>query len=113
MIRFEDIAFGDMLYLVDVNHVGWYAVEACYWDIGIKRVGLIKDESISMDITSQDMHLVQNHIRSAAVPGAIEALEQIASGKVATPYGSRVGNVFEAQEIASAALRAVRGEESA
>ena len=104
MIRFEDIAFGDMLYLVDVNHVGWYTVEACYWDIGIKRVGLIKDESISMDITSQDMHLVQNHIRSAAVPGAIEALECIEM-----TAGQPAMDDDPVRVRARDALRAVRG----
>ena len=57
---------------------------------------------------------IEDHIRAIAVPGAIEALIEIAAGKTTMVDGATVYMVmFEAQEIAEAALRAVRGEEKA
>lgn len=59
-------------------------------------------------VPSDRMGIVQKHIRAAAVPGAIEALERIKTKLDA--LGTDLDGIYD---DASAALRAVRGEESA
>ena len=69
---------------------------------------------------------IEGHISIAAVPGAIETLQQIAAGEIAVdvescdekknilvlrPERNEFG--YEVVQLARAALRAVRGEESA
>ena len=68
------------------------------------------DHSVYVD----DMDIVQKHIRAAAVPGAIEALERIENGVATTDsYGTQMAlSDWDMEDIARAALRAVRGEET-
>ena len=107
-----NICFGD---LVKVN--GW-------WEVAFKSDGKVvvvitppypmMDGSGFPGFRAVGISRVETHYSIAAVPGAIEALIEIAAGKTTMVDGATVYMVmFEAQEIAETALRAVRGEESA
>jgi len=78
---------------------------------------LARDRSalLSLADSEQEMEIVRDHIRAAAVPGAIEALARIVYLKSIkeTNREEHDANKEEAWKQARAALRAVRGEESA
>lgn len=105
----DNIGFGE---LINVRNRGW--------EIAVRQrgeiVSIITPPAPTMDgsgvisfwaVKRRD---VEDRIPLAAVPGAIEALEEIASGE--DKRGMCLTEV-DMQDIAEDALRAVRGEESA
>lgn len=109
-IDFNTIKVHDLVYLDENGESGWYIVT----DVRVGHhieVRVLGEFYPLIFLDKDDLGTIHKVIRSAAVPGAIEALAKIADGKVTTPYGSRIGMfAFEARGIAEMALRAVRGE---
>ena len=135
MIKFEDIAFGDLLYLEagEYNAEGWHAVTVCYGDV--REVALLEDKGPThgTSLYPSDAHMIYKHIRVSGIPAAIKALEQIARGEIVVEdkqtgglarvflmtYGRSKGGCeafesfcFAAYNLAKRALYAVRGEET-
>lgn len=112
-IDFNTIKVHDLVYLDENGESGWYIVT----DVRVGHhieVRVLGEFYPLIFLDKDDLGTIHKVIRSAAVPGAIEALIEIAAGKTTMVDGATVYMVmFEAQEIAEAALRAVRGEESA
>jgi hypothetical protein len=127
MTRFEDIKIHDLVYIdnAEWGANGWFCVTGTWGEFfDAEELGCWR--SSTYVIYKEDVgEVVKAHIRMSAVPGAIEALEQIAQSEVCVKEtlvdGGKASFVFrpenndfgyEAVRVASAALRAVRGEES-
>ena len=108
-----DIGFGD---LIRVRNRGW---EIAVRDKGA-IISIITPPPPTMDGSGVISYWgvkrsdIEDHIRAAAVPGAIEALERIENGVTTTDsYGTQMAlSDWDMEDIARAALRAVRGEEA-
>lgn len=132
MTRFEDLNVHDLVYIKGRLH---YSLKSCYvegWHIvngikgmrvGVKPLGNMDWDDIAIFDAEDVPHVVQRHYRILGMPGAIEALEQIAQSEVCVKEtlvdGGKASFVFrpenndfgyEAVRVASAALRAVRGD---
>lgn len=122
MIDFNTIKVHDLVYLdnndsldfdIDGEIDGWHVVTGVsqrLWFFTAAPLGDM-DHSVYVD----DMDIIKKHIRAAAVPEAIEALERIENGVTTTDsYGTQMAlSDWDMEDIARAALRAVRGEETA
>ena len=115
MIQFNDIKLHDLVFLDSEGIVpGWFLVTGVS-----QKVGFFTATQLGYDIRpvmtpSDRMDIVRKHYSATGLLDAVPALIEIAAGKTTMANGATVYMVmFEAQEIAEAALRAVRGEESA
>lgn len=114
MIDFDEIGLHDLLELeADGRHIevpGWYHVEwvSSGWGEHHLEVEILGTHKQPHSLRKGDVAQIRRHIRAAAVPGAIEALERIKTKLDA--LGTDLDGIYD---DASAALRAVRGEESA
>jgi len=114
MIRFEDIKIHDLVYIdnAEWGANGWFCVTGT-WDEFFDAEKLGNRRSSTYVIFKEDVEgIVKAHIRMTAVPGAIEALERIENGVTTTDsYGTQMAlSDWDMEDIARAALRAVRGE---
>ena len=119
-IDFNAIKVHDLVYLDENGESGWYIVT----DV---RVGHHIDVRVLGEfyplifLDKEDLGTIHKVIRMSAVPGALEALQQIAAGKihvdaesgalVLRPERNEFG--YEVVRIARNALRAVSVKESA
>lgn len=124
-IDFNTIKVHDLVYLDENGESGWYIVT----DVRVGHhieVRVLGEFYPLIFLDKDDLGTIHKVIRSAAVPGAIEALERIAEGEIAIDVesGDEKKNIlvlrpernefgYEAVRLARAALRAVRGAESA
>ena len=124
-IDFNTIKVHDLVYLDENGESGWYIVT----DVRVGHhieVRVLGEFYPLIFLDKDDLGTIHKVIRATAVPGAIEALEQIAAGEIAVdvescdekknilvlrPERNEFG--YEVVRLARAALRAVRGEESA
>ena len=113
-ITFNAIKLHDLVYLNNGDDIDdWFLVTKVS-----ERIGFFKATQIGYDIRpvmvlSGRMGIVQKHYSTAGLIEAVPALIEIAAGRTTMVDGATVYMVmFEAQEIAEAALRAVRGEET-
>ena len=128
MITFNAIKVHDLVYLDNNDSLdfdndgeidGWHVVTGVSKRVGYFTAAPLGDMDHSVYV--DDMDIIKNHIRAAAVPGAIEALEtyeratQLA--EVSNESTEALNEWIEASNDATtkvlAALRAIRGEESA
>lgn len=120
MIQFNDIKVHDLVYLDNNDSLdfdndgeieGWHIVTGVSKRVGFFTAAPLGDMDHSVYV--DDMDIIKNHIRAIAVPGAIEALERIENGVTTTDsYGTQMAlSDWDMEDIARAALRAVRGEE--
>ena len=121
MIQFNAIKVHDLVYLDNNDSLdfdndgeidGWHVVTGVPKRVGPFTAAPLGDMDHSVYV--DDMDIIKNHIRAAAVPGAIEALERIENGVTTTDsYGTQMAlSDWDMEDIARAALRAVRGEET-
>ena len=119
MIQFNDIKLHDLVFLDGSNSLdfdndgeidGWHVVTGISRRASFFTAAPLGDMDHSVYV--DDMDIVRKHIRAAAVPGAIEALERIENGVTTTDsYGTQMAlSDWDMEDIARAALRAVRGE---
>jgi hypothetical protein len=120
VIKFEDIAFGDLLYLEagEYNAEGWHAVTVCYGDV--REVALLEDKGPThgTSLYPSDAHMIYKHIRVSGIPFALEALEavehSIQLAEVSNEGPDPLKEWLDASNDAIAkvriALRAVRGK---
>ena len=115
MIDFNAIRLHDLVYLNNGDDIdGWFLVTGVSERIGFFTATQLGYDIRPVMVPSDRMGIVQKHYSTAGLLEAVPALIEIAEGKTNTSDGATVCMVmFEAQEIAEAALRAVRGEESA
>ena len=113
MIQFNDIKLHDLVYLDSEGIVpGWFLVTGVSQKVGFFTATQLGYDIRPVMVPSDRMGIVQKHYGTAGLLEAVPALIEIAAGKTVTADGSTVCMVmFEAQEIAETALRAVRGEE--
>ena len=115
MIQFNAIKLHDLVYL-DSEGIApdWFLVTGVSERIGFFTATQLGYDIRPVMVPSDRMGIVQKHIRAAAVPGAIEALERIENGVTTTDsYGTQMAlSDWDMEDIARAALRAVRGEET-
>ena len=120
-IDFNTIKVHDLVYLDNNDSLdfdndgeieGWHIVTGVSKRVGFFTAAPLGDMDHSVYV--DDMDVVQKHYSATGLLDAVPALIEIAAGKTTMADGSTVCMVmFEAQEIAEAALRAVRGEEKA
>ena len=121
MIQFNAIKVHDLVYLDNNDSLdfdndgeidGWHVVTGISPRAGFFTAAPLGDMDHSVYV--DDMDIIKNHIRAAAVPGAIEALERIENGVTTTDsYGTQMAlSDWDMEDIARGALRAVRGEET-
>lgn len=109
MIQFNDIKLHDLVFLDSEGIVpGWFLITGVS-----QKVGFFTATQLGYDIRpvmtpSDRMDIVRKHYSIAAVPGAIEALERLEM-----TAGQPAMDDDPVRVRARAALRAVRGEESA
>ena len=109
MIDFDAIKVHDLVYLDSEGIVpGWFLVTGVSQKVGFFTATQLGYDIRPVMVPSDRMGIVQKHIRAAAVPGAIEALERIEM-----TAGQPAMDDDPVRVRARAALRAVRGEESA
>ena len=118
MIQFNDIKLHDLVYLDNNDSLdfdndgeieGWHIVTGVSKRAGFFTAAPLGDMDHSVYV--DDMDIVRKHYSATGLLDAVPALIEIAAGKTNTSDGAKVYMVmFEAQEIAEAALRAVRGE---
>ena len=78
MIQFNDIKLHDLVYLDSEGIVpGWFLVTGVSQKVGFFTATQLGYDIRPVMVPSDRMGIVQKHIRAAAVPGAIEALERI------------------------------------
>ena len=122
MIQFNAIKVHDLVYLDNNDSLdfdndgeieGWHIVTGVSKRVGFFTAAPLGDMDHSVYV--DDMDIVRKHIRAIAMPGAIEALERIENGVTTIDsYGTQMAlSDWDMEDIARAALRAVRGEESA
>ena len=108
-ITFNAIQLHDLVYLNNGDDIDdWFLVTGVSQKVGFFTATQLGYDIRPVMVPSDRMGIVRKHIRAAAVPGAIEALGEIASGE--NSRGMCLTEV-DMQEIAETALRAVRGEE--
>ena len=112
-ITFNAIQLHDLVYLNNGDIDGWFLVTGVSQKVGFFTATQLGYDIRPVMVPSDRMGIVQKHIRAAGLLEAVPALIEIAAGKTTTADGATVCIVmFEAQEIAENALRAVRGEET-
>ena len=115
MIQFNAIKLHDLVYL-DSEGIApdWFLVTGVSQKVGFFTATQLGYDIRPVMVPSDRMGIVRKHIRAIAVPGAIEALERIESSVTTTDsYGTQMAlSDWDMEDIARAALRAVRGEET-
>ena len=114
-ITFNAIRLHDLVYLNNGDDIDdWFLVTGVSQKVGFFTATQLGYDIRPVMVPSDRMGIVQKHIRAAAVPGAIEALERIENGVTTTDsYGTQMAlSDWDMEDIARAALRAVRGEET-
>ena len=115
MTDFDAIKVHDLVYLDNNDSLdfdndgeieGWHVVTGISQRVGFFTAAPLGDMDHSVYV--DDMDIIKNHIRAAAVPGALEALERLEM-----TAGQPAMDDDPVRVRARAALRAVRGEESA
>ena len=115
MIQFNAIKLHDLVFLDSEGIVpGWFLITGVSQKVGFFIATQLGYDSRPVMTPSDRMDIVRKHIRAIAVPGAIEALERIENGVTTTDsYGTQMAlSDWDMEDIARAALRAVRGEEA-
>lgn len=114
MIQFNAIKLHDLVYLDSEGIApGWFLVTGASQKVKFFTATQLGYDIRPVMVPSDRMGVVQKHYSAAGLLEAVPALVEIATGKTVTADGSTVCMVmFEAQEIAETALRAVRGEET-
>ena len=114
MIQFNDIKLHDLVFLDSEGIVpGWFLVTGVSQKVGFFTATQLGYDIRPVMVPSDRMDIVRKHYSATGLLDAVPALIEIAAGKTTMVDGATVYMVmFEAQEIAEAALRAVRGEES-
>ena len=108
-IDFDAIKLHDLVFLDSEGIVpGWFLITGVSQKVGFFTATQLGYDIRPVMVPSDRMDIVQKHIRIAAVPGAIEALERLEM-----TAGQPAMNDDPVRVRARAALRAVRGEESA
>ena len=109
MIQFNDIKLHDLVFLDSEGIVpGWFLITGVSKKVGFFTAAPLGDMDHSVYV--DDMDIVRKHYSATGLLDAVPALIEIAAGKTTMADGATVCMVmFEAQEIAEAALRAVRG----
>ena len=120
MIDFDTIKVHDLVYLDGSNSLdfdndgkidGWHVVTGVSRRTSFFTAAPLGDMDHSVYV--DDIGIVQKHYSTAGLLDAVPALIEIAAGKTTMVDGATVYMLmFEAQEIAETALRAVRGEET-
>ena len=106
-ITFNAIRLHDLVYLNNGDDIDdWFLVTGVSQKVGFFTATQLGYDIRPVMVPSDRMGIVQKHIRAAAVPGAIEALERI-KGKLDSLETDLDGICDDAET----ALRAVRGEE--
>ena len=118
MIQLNDIKLHDLVYLDGSNSLdfdndgeidGWHVVTGISRRASFFTAAPLGDMDHSVYV--DDMDIVRKHYSATGLLDAVPALIEIAAGRTTMVDGATVYMVmFEAQEIAEAALRAVRGE---
>jgi len=108
MIQFNAIKLHDLVYL-DSEGIApdWFLVTGVSQKVGFFTATQLGYDIRPVMVPSDRMGIVRKHIRAAAVPGAIEALERIEM-----TAGQPAMDDDPVRVRARDALRAVRGEES-
>ena len=114
-ITFNAIRLHDLVYLNNGDDIDdWFLVTGVS-----QKVGFFTATQLGYDIRpvmtpSDRMDIVRKHYSATGLLDAVPALIEIAAGKTTMADGATVCMVmFEAQEIAETALRAVRGGDAA
>ena len=108
-ITFNAIRLHDLVYLNNGDDIDdWFLVTGVSQKVGFFTATQLGYDIRPVMVPSDRMGIVQKHIRAAAVPGAIEALERIEM-----TAGQPAMDDDPVRVRARAALRAVRGEETA
>jgi hypothetical protein len=115
MIQFNDIKLHDLVFLDSEGIVpGWFLVTGVSQKVGFFTATQLGYDIRPVMVPSDRMDIVRKHYSATGLLDAVPALIEIAAGRTTMVDGATVYMVmFEAQEIAETALRAVRGEESA
>ena len=115
MIQFNDIKLHDLVFLDSEGIVpGWFLVTGVSQKVKFFTATQLGYDIRPVMVPSDRMGIVRKHYSATGLLDAVPALIEIAAGKTTMVDGATVYMVmFEAQEIAEAALRAVRWEESA
>ena len=114
MIQLKDIQIHDLIYVVENDSdCGWFIIT----ELSRRRSFVVAHPLGDMDrriyIPEEEAGLILKHLRITGFPVAAEALEDISAGKTITSDGMvQCMVMYEAQEIAESAIRAVRGEET-
>ena len=108
-ITFNAIRLHDLVYLNNGDDIDeWFLVTGVSQKVGFFTATQLGYDIRPVMVPSDRMGIVQKHIRAVAVPGAIEALERIEM-----TAGQPAMDDDPVRVRARAALRAVRGEETA
>ena len=108
-ITFNAIRLHDLVYLNNGDDIDeWFLVTGVSQKVGFFTATQLGYDIRPVMVPSDRMGIVRKHILAVAVPGAIEALERIKTKLDA--LGTDLDGIYD--DVA-AALRAVRGEESA
>ena len=115
MIQFNAIKVHDLVFLDSEGIVpGWFLVTGVSQKVGFFTATQLGYDIRPVMVPSDRMDIVRKHYSATGLLDAVPALIEIAAGKTTMVDGATVYMVmFEAQEVAETALRAVRGEESA
>ena len=115
MIQFNDIKLHDLVYLDSEGIVpGWFLVTGVSQKVKFFTATQLGYDIRPVMVPSDRMGTIRKHYSATGLLDAVPALIEIAAGKTTMVDGATVYMVmFEAQEVAEAALRAVRGEEKA
>ena len=110
-ITFNAIRLHDLVYLNNGDDIaGWFLVTGVSQKVKFFTATQLGYDIRPVMVPSDRMGIVQKHYSTAGLLEAVPALIEIAAGKTTMVDGATVYMLmFEAQEIAEAALRAVRG----
>lgn len=113
MIQFNDIKLHDLVFLDSEGIVpGWFLVTGVSQKVGFFTATQLGYDIRPVMVPSDRMDIVRKHYSATGLLDAVPALIEIAAGRTTMVDGATVYMVmFEAQEIAGNALRAVMGEE--
>ena len=114
MIHIADIKAHDLVYLNDseAHTAGWHIVTGVSKRCSFITASPLGDLDHSVYIPEEEESLILKRFHTAGFPAALDALEEISAGKTVCSDGMvQCMVMYEAQEIAEDALRAVRGEE--
>ena len=111
MIQFNDIKLHDLVYLDSEGIVpGWFLVTGVSQKVKFFTATQLGYDIRPVMVPSDRMDIVRKHYSATGLLDAVPALIEIAAGRTTMVDGATVYMVmFEAQEIAEAALRGIKG----